>query len=60
MLKATKEVKAVLEMGRGVPFFAKDVIDAMAILSQNHAYAADALIKLTAIPLDCGRVVLPV
>jgi len=59
MLKATKEVQAVLEAGRGVPFFAKEAVKAFGAISANHAHASDAMIKLMAIPLDCGRVVLP-
>ena len=59
MLTITKEVQAVLEAGRGVPFFAEAAIEGFGALSANHAHAADALIKLTAIKLDCGRVVLP-
>lgn len=59
MLNATKEVQAVLEAGRGVPFFAEAVIKAFGVLSADHAAAASALIRITAIDLDCGRVVLP-
>lgn len=59
MVNAVKEVQEVLEMGRGAPFFASEAIKAFGAISAAHADAARVLIRLAAIDLDCGRVVLP-
>jgi hypothetical protein len=59
MLKIVKEVREVLEMTAGVPFAAADFIAAMGKMSADHAAAAASVIRLSAIELDCGKVVLP-
>ncbi|MDZ7906540.1 MAG: hypothetical protein U5N55_12775 [Cypionkella sp.] len=57
MLKATKEIREVLETSSGTPFFAAEFVAAMAKVSKDHADAAASYIKLFALPLNCGRVV---
>ncbi len=59
MLKAIKEVRQVIDMNNGAPFDPAAFIAGMRVLSADYAKAAEAIISLHAIKLDCGKVVIP-